>query len=202
MAQVADVKWHVTGDIGGTGTSIFRWTSATGGNVTAAQAQVVANALEELFTTMALHLPSQTHWNCDSLVDVWDVDTGLVQGALTLGTTPAQVSGVDQFQYGAGLGARLNWHTSTVAGRHVLRGCNFIVPLGSTSYGAGGSVSATVTTALQQAGTAYIAALQTGGVYPVIWHRPKKGTQSGGVIGVVHSASVSSQPAGLRSRRS
>jgi hypothetical protein len=47
----------------------------------------------------------------------------------------------------------------------------------------------------------YLAAMNTAVLEPIIWHRPAKGTFTGGAVGLVVTGAVSQTPASLRTRR-
>jgi hypothetical protein len=141
------------------------------------------------------------NWTCQAQVDVYDVNTGVVQGPLLITALPATVTGTGAGNYPAGTGGRLNWKTSTLVGRRLLKGSLFMVPFAPTAYAGTGSITTAVASALNTAATTYLNALTSATLYPVIWHRPAKGATSGGLTGIVYAGVMSNTPASLRSRR-
>lgn len=202
MPQVGEIAWHVQGDIGGVGVSRFRFTRQDAASVTGADANAAAAASRLLMLTTATYTPTAITWSCQPQVNVYDGATGLVGGPLILGTIPTNVTGSGASTYAAGVGGRLNWKTATLSGRRLLRGSTFLVPFASSAYTASGSVAAAAITAVNGGAAAYLAAMVTAVLYPVVWHRPRKGTTVGGLTGIVYAGSLSSTPGGLRSRRS
>jgi hypothetical protein len=151
---------------------------------------------------MTAQLPSNITWSCEPLVNIYDSGTGLVQGPLTVTALPANVSGTPSGSYGGGTGVRINWKTSTLQGRRLIRGSTYLVPLANTAYSGQGGITASIAANLTAACTTYLTAMTTAALYPVIWHRPLKGTFVGGTYGIITAGVASVIPASLRSRRS
>lgn len=202
MAQLAEIQYHVQGDIGGIGVSRFRFVRQDAASITASDVNAAAAAVHGLFAAVTTQTPTAISWVCGAQVNVYDAASGLVQGPLVVTSLPGTVTGVASGNYASGVGARVNWKTSTPVGRRLLRGATFIVPFASTAYTATGAVAPAVVGSLTTAATAYLTAMTTALLYPVVWHRPRKGTTSGGLTGIVFSGVASAVPAGLRSRRS
>jgi hypothetical protein len=139
---------------------------------------------------------------CSPLANVYDSSSGLVQGPLTVTSLPATVTGSASGSYGGGTGCRINWKTSTLNGRRLLRGATYFVPMGNNAYTGQGGISPVIAGNLTAAATTYLTAMTTALLYPVVWHRPPKKTFTGGVYGIVTAGVCSTTPAGLRSRRS
>lgn len=202
MPQVAEVAWHISGDIGGIGVSRFRFVRQDSASITGPDVTAVATASAAFFTAVKSYLPIGCTWSISPQVNIYDSASGVVQGPLNIGSPPANVLGAGSGNYGGGTGARVNWHTSTLVGRRLLKGALFLVPLGTPGYAANGAINSTAVTTVNSAATTYLTAMTTAVLYPVIWHRPKKGATSGGMVGTVFSGVCSATPAGLRSRRS
>jgi hypothetical protein len=100
------------------------------------------------------------------------------------------------------VGARVNWKTSTLHGRRLIKGATFLVPLAGVGFGTDGSISPGLKSALDNGAASYLTAMTGATLYPVVWHRPAKGATSGGLDGIVFAGITSLTPAGLRSRRS
>jgi hypothetical protein len=195
------VKVLVQGDIGGSGVSRWRFIRNDAGVTTVTDCNA-AGAAVKAFYSAAQNYPSAVTFAVQPTVEMFDIGSGLVQGSLVMSAVPAVVPGGSGAAYAAGTGLRINWKTNQIVGRRLLRGATFLVPTGSTAFGSNGAVAPTYQATVQAAATAYVAAMTTANLVPVIWHRPPVGTTSGGVVGVVTGGTVSTTPAGLRSRRS
>lgn len=200
--QVGEIQWHVTGDIGGAGVSRFRFTRQDAADITGADVHAAAVASQNIFGAAASSTPSSCTWTCFNECNIYDAATGVVQGPLPVSTPPAAIPGTGTGNYTAGAGARINWRTSTLVGRRLLRGATFVVPLSQNAYTSLGAISASFVTALGTGAATYLTAMTTAVLYPVVWHRPLKGTTVGGMTGTIFAGNVSTVPAGLRSRRS
>jgi hypothetical protein len=198
---IGEIQYHMSGDIGGIGVSRFRF---LGSSTTPSTADVAAAAaaVKGLFSAMASYLPQQIQWTCASTANVFDAATGLVQGPLVVSPLPTVVSGSLSGNYPAGVGARLTWKTGTIHGRRLIRGTWYLVPLASGGFQSTGAVGGGVVTGMANAASAYLSAMNTANLTPVVWHRPPPKTESGGVVAAITAYTVSSTPAGLRSRRS
>lgn len=202
MSQLGTISWQVTGDIGGLGVSRFRFTRQDSGTLTGPDCDAVAAASHALLNSAAAYVPGSITWSCSPIVDIADHITGLVAPGLPITTLPAPVVGLGSSGHGAGLGARINWHTDTISGRRLIKGATFLVPFTSSAFGGDGGFAGGVTSTVTTAAMAYLAALAAANCSPMIWHRPPKGTHTGGLTGVIFAGQCSATPAGLRSRRS
>jgi hypothetical protein len=146
-------------------------------------------------------MPTNITLSGQNPVVIQDDASGVILRELTVPNPPGSVSGLSTGVYGAGLGAAIDWRTSTVIGRRITRGRTFVVPLAQAAYSATGSIIAGVQTNIQTAAGLYLQDLTTGGLHAVVWHRPPKGASVGGALAVVTAYLVPSTPAGLRSRR-
>lgn len=202
MAQLGTVSWQVSGDIGGLGVSRFRFTRQDSASLTGPDCDAAAAASHGLLNAMGTFFPSSITWSCSPIVEINDHITGLVQPGLPITSLPAAVVGGGVSGHGAGLGARINWKTDTLSGRRLIKGATYLVPLNPNAFDGGGGVAAAVATDGTNAAMAYLAAMATASLSPMIWHRPPKGTFTGGLTGVIFAGQCSLTPAGLRSRRS
>ncbi len=202
MGQVGEIQYHVQGDVGGIGVSRFRFVRQDAGNITGSDANAAAAAARGLFNALTAQTPAAVTWVCGAQVNIYDSASGLVQGPLVVTSLPGTVTGSASGNYPAGMGIRVNWKTSTPVGRRLLRGATFIVPMASAAFTSTGAVSPAIVSSVNGAAAAYLTAMTTATLYPVVWHRPRKGQTSGGVTGIVFSGVASAVPAGLRTRRS
>ena len=198
---VAEVSAIIQGDIGGQGISRFRFIRNDAGITTVADCNAAGAAVRQLILACGLK-PLDTTWTISPTVELYDAGSALVQGALTMSTVPAPVVGTDSQNYAAGIGIRINWKTSTIVGRRLLRGATFLVPMASGVFSASGAVGTGTLSAATTAAGAYVGAMTAANLVPVVWHRPPTGTTSGGVVGPIQAWVVPPRPAGLRSRRS
>lgn len=202
MPVVAMSYMNVQGDVGGTGISRFHWRRTDNTTPVGSDCNSAAAAIYDLFHTVQAELPADIQWVPGSIVQLFDVNSGLIQGSLPVTTTGSNVSGTSTGNYAAGVGARINWQTSTVHGRRFIRGTTYIVPGGPNMYASNGNISASSGSAVSTGAAAYVNAMLTAGLTPVIWGRPPKGLTTGGHMGDITAYVVPLTPAGLRSRRS
>lgn len=131
-------------------------------------------------------------------VEVTDWTNGDLVKVAT-GTGALVVAGSAVAPYLAAEGPLVQWHTSTVVGKRMLRGRTFLVPSGGGALAATGQVLGTLAVAIAAASNALAA---TAAVTLSVWHRPNPGgTAPAGTVGAVISASCPSKVAVLRSRR-
>jgi hypothetical protein len=83
-----------------------------------------------------------------------------------------------------------------------MRGAVYLVPVNSGTYDNSGQISAACQTQLLTSVGNLRATLTGNGMSLVVYHRPPKGTFTGGKSGPVTAQDVPLKPAGLRSRRS
>ena len=202
MATVGEIDMHVQGDVGGIGVSRFRFVRSDDGPITPADAAAAGAAVHGLYSTSLNMFPSIVSLIIQAVVNTYDSGSGLIQGTVNMGTVPGAMVGTNSNSYGAGLGARLNWKTSTISGRRMLKGCSYWIPLCAAAFGTTGAVQPGQVTTMDTAAAGYLSAMATANLQAVIWHRPKKGATVGGLIGPITAHQASSTPAGLRSRRS
>lgn len=201
MPQVAEIEYIVSGDYGGVGVSRFRFTRRDSTAITGADVNAVAASARKIFLAAAPYIPSVVGWTCQAIANVYDVDSALVQGPLSISSLPATAQGSASGTWAAGSGCRVNWKTSTIRGRRMLRGATYLIPLAAGGFGSTGAVLSTARSAIDAACATYINELTTAQLYPVVWHRPLKGQTSGGMTGVIFAGLSSPTPSSLRSRR-
>lgn len=155
------------------------------------------------YTAMAGFTPQSITFAFPTFVEVKDVDSGAPTSNVVLTVTPANVVGGDGAVYAAGVGARVNWKTSTIKNRRFIRGATYYVPMGGTSYNhLDGAILPTPQGDLATAAAAYLNAMTAAGLSAVIYSRPKLHTVTGGSVGAITSFGVPNTPCGVRSRRS
>jgi hypothetical protein len=197
---LAEAHINVQGDIGGTGISRFHFQRNDSTAVTPTDCNAVLAALKALYTA-ANQFPTVLTVSFSPSVQLFDPGSGLIQGYVVASTPPTNLAGVGGSSFGAGLGARINWHTSQILGRRLMRGATYLVPLASGAYASNGGVLPSFQNTVTAACTTYLNALNTATLSAVVWHRPPKKTTSGGITALITAGVVSTVPAGLRSRR-
>lgn len=202
MVQVGEIAYHVQGDVGGIGISRFRFTRTDSSPITPADCNTAAAAVKTLFSGPQAFIPSAIQWVCIPLVNTYDSASGLIQGAIPITSVPSTMTGTGTGNYASGVGMRINWKTSTIHGRRMLRGTTYLLPLSQNSYTGTGALQSGVTSNVQGAINNYLTSMATALLNAVVWHRPPKGTQAGGVVGIITGGLPGSNVAGLRSRRS
>ena len=153
-------------------------------------------ALRAFFNSLVAQIPSGITLSVPGVGDVIDDATGLINGAWNATAAPAIVTGTGSGVYAGNAGGVIHWLTAGVANGHRVRGRTFLVPLISTAFDSGGSLSTTALTAIRNAGSAMIS---SGAGDFRVWHRPVAG--AGGSSHVVLTSSCPDLAITLRSRR-
>ena len=201
MPEIAVIAANIQGDTGGQGISRIHVKHKDGSAIDAAACNSAAAAMRAMWFATATDMPSTTSWIWQSQVNVLDEASGGLLRYMTVAPLPLAVTGQDASKYAAGTGVRIDWLTSTISGRRMMRAANFFVPLTSAAFTTQGQVSTAIQTAVLSAAATFLTALDTANLGLVAYGRPKKGTQSGGHAGFVTSYRVPVTAASLRSRR-
>lgn len=197
-APIGRVQVISTGYQGAPGLTNLYWHGATVGVFDAADATAAIAAVHTLFTGVAGVLANTSAWQVQPTVETFEATTGALLGVVA-GTPVASVAGTCYGNVAATSGPLLQWFTSTVVGRRLLRGRTFLIPSGEGSLNPNGTIkSADIATAVA-AGNAYFA---TSGQKPVIWHRPVPfSTGSNGQAAEITACAMPGKVAVLTSRR-
>lgn len=198
---MAVLQVNLMSDSGGVGISRFHVQNSDNTALPNGPATVVANALAAMYGAVKLFYPTGYHVAIAPTYTIMDVDSAIVHGSLGLSPVPADVIGTGNASYPAGTGCRGYWHTATLKDRRVIRGATYFTPLSDNAYSVSGAVVAAAQTQFTAAMNAYLATLETNALTPVIYSRPAKGEETGGVAALITGASVGSQIGSLRSRR-
>jgi hypothetical protein len=201
MVEIAHVDALLTGDVGGAGISRYWFQRVDAATITGSDCNAAAAAVRALYGAASTYLAADMTYTFPGPIDVVDHATGLVQNIVPLSSVPTAVTGGGGGNYAAGTGFRLNWKTLSVHNRRFIRGANFLTPVAAGGWTTGGVVAPGAISGMASAITTYLAALNTAGLEAIIWHRPAKGTFTGGAVGLVVTGAVSPTPAGLRTRR-
>lgn len=145
-------------------------------------------------------LPADVTITMDTIVDVVDSATGVLQAQYAVPSPPAPAQGSVAGGYSAPSGLIVNWKTGKIHRGRPIRGRTFIVPLGGTSYDAQGTLAAGVQTAAQARATE-LAGLVEDQPELVIWSRPTSKGAADGDYGIVTAGLVPDKAVILRSRR-
>jgi hypothetical protein len=197
--EIGRIRVVTAGWIGGPGLSQLYFTGATAGTVTAGDCANAAAAVRAFYMNLSGYY--HTSWTAivDPIIQVIEATTGALIREQAI-TPPATVTGTGVTGYGpTSTGPLASWHTSSVFGRHLLRGRTFLGPMQPGAYNTSGRINGVYVTGIQAAGAA-LAALATASM--VVWHRPHPlSTSANGGYGQMTGCSVSDSPATLRSRR-
>lgn len=199
---VGEASVTQSGDVGGNGISRFYFQKVGGGSITAVEATAYLGHLNNFYLAINDRLPVGMLYQTQQEVRLQDAETGALLGFVLGSTSYVPVGGtVAAFGYPGGTGARIQWVTSSVVGRRLLRGATFIVPLAAATYSTTGFINSAVSAHLQSASFAMVTACLADGLQPVVYHRPAKGATSGGFAGAITATLCGQTPASLRSRR-
>ena len=201
MVEIAHVDMTMLGDVGGAGISRFWFQRVDAATITVSDCNSAAAAMRAIWGAASTYLASDMTYTVRPEVDVVDHASGLVQNIVTLTSVPGPTTGAGSGNYAAGTGFRLNWRTLSVHNRRFIRGANFFTPVAAGGWTTGGIAASGAVSAMATAVNTYLAALTTAGLEAIIWHRPAKGTFTGGAVGLVVAGGISTTPASLRTRR-
>jgi len=201
MVDIAHIDVELAGDVGGAGISRFWFQRSDATPPVVSDCNSAAAAVRALWGAASTYLSSDMTYTINPTVELVAHDTGAISGLVTITSVPTAVSGGSGSNYAAGTGFRLNWKTLSVHNRRFIRGCNFFTPVGSGGWSSNGNVSSGALSGMATAITTYLGAMATASLDPIIWHRPLKGTFTGGAVGLIVTGSVSPTPASLRTRR-
>jgi hypothetical protein len=154
-----------------------------------------------MYTAIHTLWPASMTWGVQSTYTNMDVVTALVLGSPGIPSVPGPIVGSGSGSGIGGTGARGYWHTSTNHGRRLIRGATYFTPFTGVAYASNNGLTATATGTVQSAMLAYLTAISAAGLVAVVYHRPAKGTFTGGVAAPITGASCNAQPGSLRSRR-
>jgi hypothetical protein len=197
--EIGRIKVVTTGWIGGPGLSQLYFTGATAGTVTNADAVNAAAAVRAFYFALVAWNANGWTATVQPVVQVIEATTGALIREEAI-TAPALVTGTGGASWGStSSGVVASWHTSSVFGRHLLRGRTFLTPLYASSINTSGQITAAVVTGVQAAGATLVASAAAN---MVVWHRPHPlSSSANGGYGDMTACSVSAVEGILRSRR-
>lgn len=201
MGTVARARIQLNGDVGGLGVSTWymhnnAFTGPTTGNVTTwlSHIQTFWSAVHSLLSNKVTLTFTQP-------VEFLDIATEALTGVNTSFTDPGSVAGTSSAAYIAGVGARVNWRTSNIRHRRLVRGATHVTPITDTSYDTNGLLTSGVVTTVGTAAAAYVSAMAGDSLVPCVYSRPRPVSAGNGTVSDINSADTSVQPSWLRSRR-
>jgi hypothetical protein len=153
------------------------------------------DALETFYGVVAANSPDNVTFTVPSSGDVIDDTSGELSGTWSTPGEGGSFAGAASSGFQMGVGARIRWNTPGTRGGRRVVGTTFLVPLASSAFTTDGFLLTTVQTALQNAGTALIAAHEFR-----ILSRPS-GPLPDGISWTVVSCAVPLNVSWLRSRR-
>lgn len=153
------------------------------------------SSLKTFFTALKDYLPNTLTVQVPNNADTIDMASGRLTGNLPV-TGGGTVAMTGNAAYSAGVGAFVNWYTAFVRNGRLLRGRTFICPLGQGFASADGTINDSVKTAIDTAALALV-----GHALWQVYHRPPKGTFTGGTAHLITSAQTVDRVTALKSRR-
>jgi hypothetical protein len=198
MPEVLRVKSQWTGFSGAPGYTNLHFSEFVSEGYTQAMADGATAKTVAFWDAIKTVLPTVVTITVDPVVDIIQSDTGNLVGEFT--TTPGAAKvGLQAGSYAGPAGACIAWGTTGIRNGRRIRGRTFIVPLGTASYEANGTLLAANLTAIQNAANGLIA--NTGVTDFTVWSRPSSSTATDGVAFPATTAVVRDKVAVLRSRR-
>lgn len=202
MAEMGVIDFTIQGDVGGNGLSRVHFQRVDFGTILSADANAAAAAWHNLWQAAHTEVPSSVIISPSSECSRIDPVSGSPIGVTNLTSVPGAVFGSSASKYAAGTGARIQWHTSQIHNRRIIRGATFLVPLTSDAFTPSGVLSSVIQSNYVTAAQAVLTAMTAASLTLVVHHRPAKGTFVGGIAAVVTATSVLGEAAQLKSRRS
>jgi len=202
VAQMGICTFQITGGIGGVGISRWHFQRQDLATITGTDADAAATAFRGVWQAAHSEIPLGLTVSLVGPCDVIDSATSIPIGSVGYSGSVSPVTASSTSHGAAGNGIKVTWGTATVVGHRILKGHTALVPLTTDAFNADGSVNSTISTGYATAAVACLAAMSSASLNGVVYHRPKKGTFTGGVAGIITSAGTSLQGTWLRSRRS
>lgn len=123
--------------------------------------------LHGFFDGIKSYLPTDVTVTIEGSGDILDETTGNLTGGWT-DNAPAAVAGLNESPVAAPAGFVVIWETGVVMDGTRLRGKTYIVPVGSTTFEANGSIQGDTLTTIRGVASSLAAENQL-----VVWHRPR-----------------------------
>lgn len=201
MVEVAITGWNVSGDIGGQGITRWHWKRADGMTITPTDTDNAHNHIYAFFNYMVGHYPQDIMWAPVQSTPIIESATGILQRYHALGLVITGAQGGGTTTHTAGMGARINWRTATVSTHRLMRSATYFIPLDNNQYGADGALTGNLIGTLSGAASNLYSDFLNSQLQLVCYHRPPKGTMTGGKLGPILTWDIPRTPASLRSRR-
>lgn len=167
---VQKVDW--AGTYGHEGISRFAFVASDGGVPTTTQRDGVQAAVNAMITGAAGSLPADVKWTIDPIVEAFDGVLGGITGELPAAVAIPPGRGTNTGSYANGVGLTIKWKTGGMFNGRRVQGRTFIVPLAGQQFDGDGLVDTGVATAWQGLANAYITAMGTLSLTPLVWGRP------------------------------
>jgi hypothetical protein len=198
---IAVVTVTINGDIGGQGVNRWAVQSSDGATYSPTFLNATAAAIAQFYSSSKTYLAASVTYAVQPVATIVEDSTGAIIGEDTIPVV-SNVVGGSSTTYAGGTGARVYWHTPLVRNRRLVRGATYLTPVVGAGFTSTGYLASSYATTVQAAANAYIAAITAANGMPVVLCRPKKGMTTGGMSATISSATVSTKPCSLRSRRS
>ena len=210
---VAIIRTNWTGTTGGPGITQIALTEYLGsgdeGFWTPAKAQSAVDAMRGVWDAIKAYIPNEITLSVSPTVDVYDVVSGDLVASATAPIVPINIAGGDVGAYSMASGMKATFATGVIRNGRRVKGCMYIVPAGSTAQTVFGLAATAAKTAVNNAGTAFIAALFGATMVQVVYSRPVDADATAtppvvardGAIATVTSWDTNEKLAILRGRR-
>jgi hypothetical protein len=201
MGNILRIKINWSGFTGGPGYTNLHYETTAGGAIDQAAVDSAVNKSAFFLSAWRPYQPLNLSTSVDTAVAEVDENTGTIQNYWT-GPTVAPGLGASSGVYAAGSGACISLYTADVRNGRRVRGRIFMVPLGTASLEADGTLNSTALTAFRASAASLIDDLDP--VRLTVWVRPTEIIGEPFIDGgayAVTSYSVRDKVAQLRSRR-
>lgn len=205
MVHIVRTAW--SGTSGGPGLTqlAIDTTDSTFGPLSASQAQSAVDAVRSFWNALAAHIPNEITLTVSPVVDYYLSHNAQLSGSVSATTPPANVLGTSTGNYSMATGPKINLNTGVIRNGRRVRGAIYIVPGGSSTFGATGMMDGTVRGTFNTAANNLRTALNTAGLKLQVWSRPiptgKPNGPRDGAVSDVNICETNEKLAVLRGRR-
>ena len=166
-----------TGTTGGPGLTQLYFQATTDATPSQTQAQTAVNAVRAFWAALAAILPNEIILTVSPQVDVFNQLDGALTASVLAASAPAAVAGTDTGAYAMASGVKANLQTNEIRNGRRVRGSIYIVPAGSTTQTAFGTIASATRTTVNTAGNTIISTVAGQNTNLIVWGRPLKDSQ-------------------------
>lgn len=172
MVHIVRTQWSGTSGGPGLTQMAIDTVDSTFGPLSAAQAQSACDAVRSFWNALAAHIPNEITLTVSPVVDYYLVHNAQLAGSVSATTPPANVLGTNTGNYSMATGPKINLNTGVIRNGRRVRGSIYIVPGGSSTFGAAGMMDGTVRGTFNTAANNMRTALTAAGLKLGVWSRP------------------------------